>query len=139
MTTFKKIGSTTIQATHRASCHCGRVVLELDLPNGVVDPRRCDCSICRRKGAIAASVPLTALRVVQGAQDLKVYQFGTMTARHYFCGHCGIYTHHQRRSDPNSFGYNVACLEGVNPFELESVPTSDGIHHISDRNADSAA
>lgn len=122
-----------IKRRHRASCHCGSVVLELDLPRGLVDPRRCDCSLCRRRGAIAASVPLEGLRIIAGAEVLSLYQFNTMTAKHYFCSKCGIYTHHQRRSNPDQYGFNVACLEGVNPFELGEVPVSDGINHPSDR------
>jgi hypothetical protein len=133
MESIRRVGTTDIQAKHRASCHCGRVVLELTLPDGIVDPRRCDCSICRRKGAIAASVPLDALRVVQGEDVLRLYQFNTHTAKHYFCSVCGIYTHHQRRSNPMEYGYNVGCLDGVNPFELGPVPTHDGVHHPSDR------
>ena len=129
------VGQTKIKAKHRASCHCGAVVLELDLPNGIVDPRRCDCSICRRKGAIVASVPLAGIKVLQGEASLKVYQFNTKTARHYFCSNCGIYTHHQRRSNPNEYGYNVGCLEGVNPFDLEPVPVNDGVNHPADRKA----
>ena len=57
-----RIGNTPIQKKHKASCHCGAVVLELTLPDGVVDPRRCDCSFCRRRGAIVASVPLLTIR-----------------------------------------------------------------------------
>jgi hypothetical protein len=133
MAKLKQIGQTVIQPTHRARCHCGTVVLELDLPDGVVDPRRCNCSICSMKGTIMASVPLAGLRVIQGEENLQLYQFNTHTARHYFCKTCGIYTHHQRRSDPSQYGFNVACLEGVNPFDVGLVPTSDGRHHISDR------
>ncbi|MEK7737628.1 MAG: GFA family protein, partial [Pseudomonadota bacterium] len=95
---IKQVGSTEIQPKHRASCHCGAVVLELDLPDGIVDPRRCDCSMCRRRGAIVASVPLAGITILQGEQALRLYQFNTKTAKHYFCVHCGIYTHHQRRS-----------------------------------------
>lgn len=130
---YKKIGPTDILAKHKASCHCGAVVLEFDLPEGVVDPRRCDCSMCRRRGAIVASVPLSGLRVLQGQEKLKRYQFNTFTAQHFFCSECGIYTHHQRRSSPNEYGYNVACLEGVNPFDLADVPTRDGVNHPADR------
>jgi hypothetical protein len=132
---IKIVGETRIDPKHRASCHCGTVVLELDLPDGVVNPRRCDCSICRRKGAIVASVPLSGIRVLQGESSLKQYQFNTMTARHYFCANCGTYTHHQRRSNPNEYGYNVGCLEGVNPFALEPVPLNDGVNHPADRKA----
>jgi hypothetical protein len=130
---MKKIGPTEILPRHRLSCHCGAVVLELELPNGVVDPRRCDCSLCRRKGAIMASVPLAGLQVVQGADKLKLYQFNTRTSKHYFCGECGIYTHHQRRSGPHLYGYNVGCLEGINPFDLGPVVTNDGVNHPADR------
>ena len=133
MACFKMIGDTPIAGVHRASCHCGGVVLELSLPNGVENPRRCNCSICRRKGAICASVPLSGLRIVQGESLLTLYQFNTRTAKHYFCKVCGIYTHHQRRSDPNLFAYNVGCLDGVNPFDLGDVPISDGINHAADR------
>ena len=132
---IKRIGSTDILPVHRLICHCGAVVLELDLPDGIVDPRRCDCSICRRKGAIAASVPLAGLRILQGGEALRLYQFNTFTAKHYFCSICGIYTHHQRRSNPEEYGYNLGCLEGVNPFELGPVETFDGVHHPSDRHA----
>lgn len=133
MNSIKQVGNTVIQPRHRASCHCGSVVLELSLPDGIVDARRCNCSICRRKGAIAASVPLNALRVVQGQDVLKLYQFNTHTAKHYFCSNCGIYTHHQRRSNPEEYGYNVGCLEGVDPFQIGPVPTNDGVNHPSDR------
>ena len=130
---IKSVGGVAIQPRHRASCHCGAVVLELELPDGIVDPRRCDCSICRRKGAIVASVPLSGIRIIQGEDVLQVYTFNTHVAKHYFCSRCGIYTHHQRRSFPDQYGYNVGCLEGVNPFDLEPVATKDGVNHPADR------
>lgn len=130
---IKKIGETDIKPVHRASCHCGAVQYELELPQGIVEPRRCDCSLCRRRGAIAASVPLSGLHIVRGGEHLKLYQFNTMTAEHYFCGNCGIYTHHRRRSNPDEYGFNVACLEGVNPFALGEIPVDDGINHPADR------
>jgi len=132
---IKNVGGTEIKIRHRASCHCGAVVLELHLPEGIVDPRRCDCSMCRRRGAVVASVPLSGITIVQGEASLKLYQFNTKTAKHYFCSHCGIYTHHQRRSNPDQYGYNVGCLEGVNPFDLGSVPIKDGVNHPADRKA----
>lgn len=130
---IKQVGETIIQARHRASCHCGAVVLELDLPNGIDNPRRCDCSICRRKGAVVAGVPMSGLHVVRGAEVLRMYQFNTNTAKHFFCSVCGIYTHHQRRSNPQEYGYNVGCLEGVNPYLIDDVPVNDGVNHPADR------
>jgi hypothetical protein len=130
---IRTVGGTPILDRHKATCHCGAVELELSLPDGIVDPRRCDCSICRRKGAIVASVPLSDLRVVKGLEALALYQFNTHAAKHFFCSVCGIYTHHQRRSNPNEYGYNVGCLEGVNPYDLGAVPTLDGVNHPADR------
>ena len=43
---------------------------------------------------------------------LTLYQFNTNTARHCFCSRCGIYTHHQRRSNPKEYGVNVLALRG---------------------------
>lgn len=131
---IRQVGDAPVQPRHLARCHCGAVVLELALPDGIVDPRRCDCSLCRRRGAIVASVPLSGLRVVQGQAALRLYQFHTHTAQHHFCGVCGIYTHHRRRSDPRLYGYNVGCLDGVNPYALDvAIPVEDGVHHPSDR------
>jgi hypothetical protein len=133
MPTFRSIGNTPIQATHLARCHCGGVVLALDLASGIENPRRCNCSMCRRRGAICASVPLAGLRVLQGVELLACYQFNTRVAEHYFCRVCGVYTHHKRRSDPTCYAFNLGCLDGVNPFELGDVPTSDGANHVLDR------
>ncbi|EGQ8259904.1 GFA family protein [Vibrio parahaemolyticus] len=130
---IKQVGNTQINPLHRLTCHCGKVELELTLPNGIEKPRRCDCSMCRRRGAIVASVPLSGIRIVQGDDVLKRYQFNTHTAKHFFCSECGIYTHHQRRSDPSEYGYNVGCLEGVNPYELGDIEVMGGVNHPSDR------
>ena len=43
------------------------------------------------------------------------------------------YTHHRRRSNPNHFSVNVACLAGVSPFDFECVPVFDGVTHPKDR------
>ncbi|MDA0118615.1 GFA family protein [Vibrio sp. T11.5] len=130
---IKQVGTTQIKEYHKATCHCGNVEIELHLPQGIDKPRRCDCSICRRKGAIVASVKLDGIRILKGQELLKLYQFNTDTAKHYFCSQCGIYTHHQRRSDPTEYGYNVGCLEGVNPYDLGDIVTYDGVNHPADR------
>jgi hypothetical protein len=40
--------------TIRGSCHCGKVAYRLDAaPTAAIE---CNCSICRRKGAILAAV-----------------------------------------------------------------------------------
>lgn len=119
--------------THHASCHCGAVEFTVDLSDGFNTARRCDCSFCRRRGAIAVSAPLDGIKITKGAENLTLYTWGTGAAKHYFCKTCGIYTHHQRRSNPNEYGVNVACLYGVNPRDLGDVPWVDGVNHPKDR------
>ena len=79
-----------------------------------------------------ADVPLEDLKVIKGADSLTLYQWNTGLAKHYFCKICGIYTHHQRRSNPNQYGVNVACLEKISPFGFDEVPVFDGEKHPSD-------
>lgn len=131
---FTLIGKTKIESIHQAKCHCEKVELALSLPNGVKNPRRCNCSMCRRKGTISATINVSSISVVRGVEFLKYYQFNSFAAKHYFCSNCGIHTHHQRRSNSQEYGFNVGCLSDVNPFDLGDVDTSDGINHIADRN-----
>lgn len=131
---IKQVGETVINPVHKSTCHCGAVELEVQLPDGIVDPRRCNCSICRRKGAVVGSVPLSGLKVAKGKDKLSLYQFDTKEAEHYFCSVCGIYTHHKRRSNPNQYGINLGCLEDVDPNLIEGVEIHDGANnHPSDR------
>lgn len=123
------------QQTHKASCHCGAIKFNVRLSDGFNTARRCDCSFCSMRGAVAVSANLNDIEITQGQEHLKLYQFKTATAKHYFCSDCGIYTHHQRRSNPNEYGVNVACIEGVSPFDFEEVMVHDGVNHPNDGNS----
>lgn len=114
------------------ACHCGSVRFQVRLTDGLATARRCDCSLCRMRGAVAVSAPIEGLTLLQGADTLVLYQFGTRVAEHWFCGKCGIYTHHRRRSNPNQLGINVACLQGHSPFDFAELPVMDGQNHPQD-------
>ncbi len=60
-----------------SKCHCGSVELELTLPNGFENLRRCNCSICSRRNAVVASVTIDNLEVVKGETEGKTSQKGT--------------------------------------------------------------
>ncbi|MDR3098778.1 MAG: GFA family protein [Paraburkholderia sp.] len=106
-------------ATLHGSCHCGAVRFEVR--TALTPASRCNCSLCRRKGALM-SPPFAAgeLTIVSGADALTLYQFNTRVARHYFCKHCGIYPFHQTRTDPMRWRVTLGCLDGVDPFALEA-------------------
>ena len=115
-------------------CHCQSIEIELYLPNGFEKLRRCNCSICSRRNAIMGSVSTQNLTVLKGENFLKEYSFNTHTAKHFFCSNCGIYTYHQRRSNPKEFGFNMSCVEGVKIEEFAHISYLDGKdNHPSDK------
>tara|TARA_R110002033_G_scaffold1684_29_gene13716 strand:+ start:4643 stop:5056 length:414 start_codon:yes stop_codon:yes gene_type:complete len=116
---------------HDAACHCGTVRFTVELPDGIASARRCDCSFCAMRGAVAVSATLDGITFTAGEGNLSCYTFNTGTAQHFFCKNCGIYTHHRRRSNPNEYGVNLACISGQTPF-LPVVNVVDGQAHPSD-------
>ena len=125
----------TTSIVHAAACHCRSVRFDIRLTDEFNSIRRCSCSYCRMRGAIAVSANLDGIQFIKGREYLSLYQFNTNTAKHYFCSICGIYTHHQHRSNPNEFGVNVACIDGVSPFDFKEVVVNDGVNHPSDKSS----
>ncbi|WP_174273655.1 GFA family protein [Sphingomonas bacterium] len=113
-------------------CHCGAVRFEATLSDGFNTIRRCTCSYCRMRGAVAVSAEVGGVTILRGEELLASYRFNTGSAQHFFCSRCGIYTHHQRRSNRQQYGVNVACLDGVSPFDFVEVPVLDGVRHPND-------
>ncbi|HJU10626.1 MAG TPA: GFA family protein [Candidatus Binataceae bacterium] len=105
----------------------------MKLLDGLNTARRCNCSYCRMMGAVVVSAEAGDFSVESGQDVLTVYRFNTKVADHYFCSKCGIHTHHRRRSNPNQYSVNAACLKGVSPFDFHEVPVFDGITHPRDR------
>ena len=72
-------------------------------------------------------------KIVKGHDCLKLYQYHTKVAKHYFCDNCGIYTHHNPRSNPLMYGINLGCLEEINTFELKNISINDGANQPLDK------
>ena len=109
---------------YSGSCHCGAIRFTvICVPD---ETTSCNCTLCRKKNALMIQVPKEALRITAGIDKLATYQWNTRVAQHHFCTLCGIYTFHRKRSNPESYGVNVYCLEGFDP---DSVPhrLADGI------------
>ena len=118
--------------TFSGGCHCGAVKFSVTLTEGFASARRCTCSICRMRGAVAVTSTPAEFQITEGEDKLAIYRFNTRTAEHHFCTVCGIYTHHKRRSNPDQLGVNAACLEGVSPFDFHEVVVFDGNRHPAD-------
>jgi len=118
--------------TLNGACHCGAVQFAVTLTEGFASARRCTCSICQMRGAVALTSTPADFHITEGEDSLATYRFNTKTAEHHFCKACGIYTHHKRRSNPNQLGVNAACLDGVSPFDFREVKVHDGQRHPAD-------
>ena len=114
-------------------CHCGEVEAEINVMDKLEKVLRCNCSICKRKGAIMAIVKNEDFKITKGRDKLSLYQFHTKVAKHYFCINCGIYTHHNPRSNPSITGFNLSCIDEINIFDLKDIPINDGLNHPLDK------
>ena len=103
---------------YKGSCHCGMVNFEIE--TDLKNIKQCNCSICKRKYVKMGMAKKEQIKVTKGSDNLALYQFGSNIAKHYFCKTCGIYTHHSRKSDPNGIGFNIGCLEDIDPFKHNS-------------------
>ena len=113
-------------------CHCGQIEAEINIKNfdKII---KCNCSICKRKNAIMCIVNNEEFVVTKGKDKLSLYKFHTNVAKHYFCSICGIYTHHNPRSNPAMTGFNLGCVDEVDIFKLDKILVNDGLNHPLDK------
>jgi hypothetical protein len=92
------------------SCHCGtvRFTFTCDPDVELLD---CNCSICARSAYLHLIVAHDKFTLVSGAEALMSYRFGSGTANHLFCKHCGIKSFYQPRSHPDAYSVNFRCLD----------------------------
>ena len=70
---------------------------------------------------------------IKGEKILKLYQYYTKVAKHYFCSICGIHTHNRPRINPKIYGINIACIDDIDTFALKDVPVNNGENHPLDQ------
>lgn len=121
--------------TYQGSCHCGFVQFEVDADIDHV--RACDCSICRMRGALIFRVANEKMRLKTPLEALSLYQWGSRTARDYFCPKCGILPF-RRPSAPSEeeiadgarrfdgWAINTRCLRGFDPGSLPTKAIDGG-------------
>lgn len=98
-------------------CHCGAVRYEVNVPDQVV-VLSCNCSVCAKSGFIHLIVDEDDFRLLEGADNLTEYTFGTHTAKHWFCKTCGIKAHYKPRSHPDGISVNLRCLDADANLQL---------------------
>ena len=111
---------------HNGSCHCGAIKFSFEaepFTKGI----RCNCSFCAKRGAMMHLVPADKFKIDVKDDALNFYQFGTKTAKHYFCKHCGIFPFSETERRPGQYVVNLGCVDGVDTFALETT-VFDGKH-----------
>ena len=88
-------------------CHCGQFKAEINVDN-LDKVLRCNCSICKRKGAIMSLVRNNDFKIVKGEDKLTLY--------------------------PSMTGFNLGCVESIDTLELKDVQINDGKNHPLDKN-----
>ena len=106
-----------MESTYFGSCHCGRV--RFSVTAEIDHVRTCDCSICRRRGALNFRVPEANFHLLTPLEELHVYEWNTKIAKDYFCPVCGIMPFRRPRTEPEKWTINVRCLEGV---DIDAIP-----------------
>ena len=105
------------ERNYHGSCHCGKIQFEITADIDHV--RVCDCSICRRRGALIFRIPRNKLSLLTDWEALSIYRWGSMTAKDYFCPECGILPFRIPRDTQGIWAVNVRCLEDV---DTDSIP-----------------
>lgn len=101
---------------YRLSCHCGALKLEVDAPlEGLL---QCNCSTCRRFGAIHWYVDASKVQLREERRGLSTYVWRAVHEGHHFCGTCG--TSIMRSGYPDGIvALNACCIEEIDVFSLE--------------------
>jgi hypothetical protein len=119
-----------MRRTYHGSCHCGAVRFECEADLSQ-DTSRCNCSICTKSRYWKALVKAADFRLLQGADSLADYQFGSKTIHHQFCKRCGIKPFGRAHLDlqfqgeelrGEFYAINIACLDDAGAKELAELP-----------------
>ncbi len=116
----------------KANCHCGAV--DLAVPHLPSILTACNCSYCRRIGAVwAYYIPFDVI-VVSGAEIMVPYVLDRPSVAMHHCGTCGCVTHWESmNAKVDRMGLNARMMD---PIVLQTSPVrqldSLEIQHILD-------
>ena len=110
----------------RAACHCTALRLEIsELPDWVLD---CNCTLCRRYGAIWAYPSAGTVKVVAGEDATETYLWGDRMIAFHRCKACGCVTHFtgQGTSPPRIHGVNTRMIATLDPASVRLIQIDNG-------------
>ena len=101
-----------------ASCHCGNVQIEVDVkPDSLTE---CNCSVCRRSGAVWAYYTFDQARVLTAPEHMSAYLWNDRVIEFYHCNHCGCLTHYEdvEKNPENRIAVNARMMA---PEEIKDI------------------
>jgi hypothetical protein len=99
-----------------AACHCTAVRFEIaELPSWVLE---CNCTICRRYGAIWAYPSAGQVKIVGGEGATETYVWGDRELAFHRCKECGCVTHMSAIDPPQIYGINVRMIPVLDPASV---------------------
>ena len=115
-------------ATLTAACHCGAVRIRVERAPATVT--RCNCSICRRYGALWAYYSARTVRIEARKGGLSSYSWRRKVRAYFRCSRCGCVTHYKYRKKwgqgtvgVNAVNFEPDALEGVRIRRLDGART----------------
>jgi len=113
------------------NCHCGAVRFELsESPAFLVD---CNCSICRRLGALWGHVPIDSVRVTAESDATRAYVQGSKTLAVHSCTTCGCTTHWESLQPDGkkmAVNFRMCNSEDINQFQVRKLDGADTWKYI---------
>lgn len=108
--------------SYSGSCHCGAVRFKADLDLSQVIT--CNCSMCRRTGAILTFTPAARFELETPESALADYQFNKKVIHHLFCKTCGIrpFARGEAPDGSKMVAIDVRCLDGIDVGALQPMP-----------------
>ena len=108
-----------------ASCHCGAVRYEVErVPERLLD---CNCSICRRDGALWAYYAQRDVKFVS-KPDTLTYVWGDRALARHHCKTCLCLTHFTviGTDDAKMIGVNARLMSGLDPAKIRVIQKNNG-------------
>jgi hypothetical protein len=110
----------------RAACHCTAVRLEIsELPDWALD---CNCTLCRRYGAIWSYPAAGTVKTVSGPEATEVYLWGNRWLAFHRCRECGcvMYMEAVEEKPPYIYGINARMIPTLDPVTVRLVQKDNG-------------